>query len=44
MEHLDNRFAHQLFKCGEDDDGKRLRIKFKYFADYIKNQVDDSPV
>lgn len=41
---LRKRFPHQYFKCGEDDDGRRLRIKFKYFADYCEQQQDDSPV
>ncbi|CAD7971524.1 unnamed protein product [Amoebophrya sp. A120] len=44
LEHLEKRFPHQQFKCGEDDAGRRLRIKFKYFADYCRKQRDDSPI
>ena len=44
MSALESRFPHQLFKCGEDDSGRRLRIKFKYFADYCRVQRDDSPI
>lgn len=44
LDNLSQRFPHQLFKVGEDDDGRRLRIKFKYFADYCRAQRDDSPV
>lgn len=29
---------------GEDDDGKRVRVKLKYFLQYMKNNVDDSPL
>lgn len=43
-EALMKRFPHQQFKCGEDDDGRRLRIKFKYFFDYMECQRDDSPI
>lgn len=31
-------------KCGEDDDGKSIRMKFKYFMKYVKHQTDDSPL
>jgi len=31
LDNLNNRFPHQMFKCGEDDDGRRLRMKFKYY-------------
>lgn len=43
-EKLEPRFRHLQFKCGEDDDGRRLRTKMKYFADYMKHQQDDSPL
>jgi len=31
-------------KVGEDDDGRKIKIKFKYFADYCRNNKDDSPL
>ena len=29
---------------GEDDDGYPIRIKVKYFFEYLVNQKDDSPL
>lgn len=29
---------------GEDDDGYRIRIKFKYFMEYLVYNQDDSPL
>lgn len=31
-------------KCGEDDDGKSVRLQFKHFAAYMARQTDDSPL
>eukprot|EP00970_Alexandrium_tamarense_P014274 scaffold4028_cov217-Alexandrium_tamarense.AAC.3 len=31
-------------KCGEDDDGYTIRIKLKYFLQYLQNNKDDSPL
>ena len=31
-------------KVGESDSGKTLRLKFKYFMEYMANQQDDSPL
>ena len=25
-----------MLKCGEDDDGNTIRVKFKYFMKYLK--------
>jgi histone arginine demethylase JMJD6 len=33
-----------MLKCGEDDDGKTIRMKLKYFLKYMKLQTDDSPL
>lgn len=32
------------FKIGEDDKGKKLRIPFKYFLEYLVYNKDDSPL
>lgn len=32
------------FKIGEDDDGRKLRIKLKHFFEYLIYQKDDSPL
>lgn len=31
-------------KCGEDDDGRSIRMKLKHFIRYLQNNVDDSPL
>jgi len=41
---LEERFRHVPFKVAKDDNGKKLRMKFKYFADYIRHQRDDNPL
>ncbi len=38
------RFKHTLFKVGEDDNGRKLKIKMKTFMDYMAHQEDDSPL
>mmetsp|Transcript_11075 Transcript_11075/g.25359 ORF Transcript_11075/g.25359 Transcript_11075/m.25359 type:complete len:487 (+) Transcript_11075:73-1533(+) len=37
-------YAHAPFKVGEDDKGRKLRMKLKYFVDYMQSQQDDSPL
>eukprot|EP00931_Biecheleriopsis_adriatica_P075479 TRINITY_DN49331_c0_g1_i1.p1 TRINITY_DN49331_c0_g1~~TRINITY_DN49331_c0_g1_i1.p1 ORF type:complete len:507 (+),score=112.94 TRINITY_DN49331_c0_g1_i1:104-1624(+) len=41
---LEERFRHVPFKVAKDDKGKKLRTKFKYYADYLRNQKDDNPL
>eukprot|EP00930_Biecheleria_cincta_P076625 TRINITY_DN6382_c0_g2_i1.p1 TRINITY_DN6382_c0_g2~~TRINITY_DN6382_c0_g2_i1.p1 ORF type:complete len:554 (+),score=110.90 TRINITY_DN6382_c0_g2_i1:30-1664(+) len=41
---LEERFRQIAFKVAKDDKGKKLRMKFKYFADYIRHQQDDNPL
>lgn len=41
---LEKRFKHILFKVGEDDNGRRLKVKMKTFMDYMRHQRDDSPL
>jgi histone arginine demethylase JMJD6 len=38
------RFKHTLFKVGEDDSGRKLKVKMKTFMDYMSHQTDDSPL
>lgn len=41
---MEERFRHVAMKVAKDDKGKKLRMKFKYYADYIRKQQDDSPL
>lgn len=44
IEALLHRFKHTLFKVGEDDNGRKLKVKMKTFVDYMRHQEDDSPL
>eukprot|EP01033_Poteriospumella_lacustris_P009713 gene9713-6951_t len=44
MRSLRRRYKNHLFKCGEDDDGYKIKIKLRYFVEYMKHNQDDSPL
>jgi histone arginine demethylase JMJD6 len=46
LEALENNdtLLSRLFKCGEDDDGKNIKIKLKHFLKYTHDNSDDSPL
>lgn len=44
FEALEERFRHIAFKVGSDKKGRKLRLKYKYFKDYMDKQQDDSPL
>lgn len=41
---LKRRYRRYTFKCGEDDDGRSVRVRLKHFFKYCKHQADDSPL
>lgn len=44
VDRLMRSIRHSPLKVGEDDNGKKLRMQFKYFVDYMRTQQDDSPL
>jgi histone arginine demethylase JMJD6 len=39
-----DKLLKRRFKCGEDDDGKNIKIKLKTFLKYTRHNRDDSPL
>mmetsp|Transcript_40128 Transcript_40128/g.56523 ORF Transcript_40128/g.56523 Transcript_40128/m.56523 type:complete len:457 (+) Transcript_40128:131-1501(+) len=40
----DPDLSERYFKCGEDDDGKSIKVKLRHFIQYTLNNKDDSPL
>mmetsp|Transcript_8906 Transcript_8906/g.24676 ORF Transcript_8906/g.24676 Transcript_8906/m.24676 type:complete len:488 (+) Transcript_8906:89-1552(+) len=40
----DAQLRNRVFKCGEDDDGRSIKVKLKHFLRYQRSTKDDSPL
>ena len=44
LQEVYQRYKDVEFKIGEDDEGHKIRVKLKYFFEYLIFQKDDSPL
>ncbi|PIO66772.1 hypothetical protein TELCIR_11501 [Teladorsagia circumcincta] len=44
IDNLVQKYGNATFKCGESPEAKPVYLKFKYYAEYMRKNKDDSPL